>query len=153
MPKFFTRVSSKGKGAGLRNLKSWFESTYPYHFRPVAQLDRAHPSEGCDLSSNLSGPTKFARWRPTGEALRCLRSLGGFNSRPSRQSFFEVQFDRDRSRSLKAVRRDRYPRTLPWGQTRLEYRGRSFKPLQAGSIPVGPTKFRVRSSVGRALAS
>ena len=28
----------------------------------------------------------------------------------------------------------------PWGQTRLVNRGRSFKPLQAGSIPAGPTR-------------
>lgn len=100
---------SIGKDRSLRTIRLGFDSSYPYHFRPVAQLDRAHPSEGCDLSSNLSGPTifsgrrepqgpvmqqavrliharpRFTRWRPTGEALRCLRSTCGFNSRPARQ--------------------------------------------------------------------
>lgn len=44
-----------------------FESFRPYHFRPVAQLDRAHPSEGCDPGSNPGGPTRLGTvslWEP-----------------------------------------------------------------------------------------
>jgi hypothetical protein len=42
----------------------WGSNPHAVPFRSVAQLDRAHPSEGCDLSSNLSRPANRSRADP-----------------------------------------------------------------------------------------
>src|ERR1019366_9787611 len=57
---FVMRASFNWTGHCATNAETWrFESFRPYHFRPVAQLDRAHPSEGCDPGSNPGGPTRL----------------------------------------------------------------------------------------------
>ena len=45
----------------------------------------------------------FARWRPIGKVLRCLRSLCGFDSRPPRHKFCPC----------------RLAGSIPWGPTKL----------------------------------
>jgi hypothetical protein len=104
--------------------------------RPIG-LGRGPPKAEIPVRPRMAGP-----YGPVGELespVPCHGTDRRFKSGQARQ-VCEVQFDRDRSRHLNAVRRDRYPRTSPSRRTRPEYRGRSFKPLQAGSTPVGVTK-------------
>ena len=79
---FLRGYRSIGKDRTLRTFRLGFESSYPYH-RLVAQWDRAYPSEGYDLSSNLSGPA--TRWWPNAKAPDCRSGPRGFNSLSSRQ--------------------------------------------------------------------
>ena len=120
-------------------MKLAFDSPGGHQFvRPSSNWrGRGPPKAEIPVRPRMAGPCG-----PVGELespVPCHGTDRRFKSGQARQ-ICEVQFDRDRSRPLKAVRRDRYPRTLPSRRTRPEYRGRSFKPLQAGSTPVGVTK-------------
>lgn len=86
-PKICGRRST-GLGYLATNQETWrFESSRPYQvfFDRIAQLDRACPSEGQDGVRIALRSPRFARWRPIGKALRCLRSLCEFDSRSPRQ--------------------------------------------------------------------
>ena len=82
---------------------------------------------------------KDARWRPTGEVLRCLRSTGGFDSRPPRQSFMRLSSSGQDAAFSTQRSRVRIPPALPRGR-HLKVRMEDFQSFNARSIRVAPTK-------------
>lgn len=135
---FVLIVQRKGHSATNRKIGVQVLVGTPKFFGPSSNwTGRIPPKDEIPVRPRMDQPS--SRWRPTGEVLRCLRSLCGFDSRSARQIM------RCNSTGPEAAPSKRSGGIV----TRAPYHGAeherlsavSFKHVTVGSLPTCPTSF------------